>query len=110
MLKHRYSRLAEHAHRNADAVLERWRNDPATQEQLRQSVVAVLTDIFVNGEEVPAVVSAPARCTIICHCIVPSTCCGAAVAVLDVLEAKHSLFHTAVVQLLNGSRRPVVDD
>lgn len=40
-----------------DTLLEKWRNEPATQEQLRQNVMAVLTDIFDRGEEVPIVVS-----------------------------------------------------
>lgn len=36
---------------------EKWRMEPSTQEQLRQNVLAVLTDIFERGEEVPVVVS-----------------------------------------------------
>lgn len=40
-----------------DALREKWRIEPSTQEQLRQNVLAVLTDIFERGEEVPVVVS-----------------------------------------------------
>jgi hypothetical protein len=43
-----------------DTILEKWRNEPATQEQLHKNVMAVLTDIFEKGEEVPLVVSAVA--------------------------------------------------
>lgn len=40
-----------------EILLEKWRTDTGTQEQLRQNVLAVLTDIFERGEEVPVVVS-----------------------------------------------------
>lgn len=48
---------------SSDAILEKWRNEPTTQEQLRQNVLAVLTDIFDRGEEVPVVVRA---CVLAC--------------------------------------------
>jgi hypothetical protein len=41
----------------ANVLLERWRTDMGTQEQLRQNVLAALTGIFERGEEVPVVVS-----------------------------------------------------
>jgi hypothetical protein len=40
-----------------EVLREKWRTDAGTQEQLRQNVLAVLTDIFERGEEVPVVVS-----------------------------------------------------
>lgn len=42
---------------HSDAILDKWRNEPSTQDQLRQHVLSVLTHIFDKGEEVPVVVS-----------------------------------------------------
>lgn len=42
---------------HSDAILGKWRNEPSTQDQLRQHVLSVLTHIFDKGEEVPVVVS-----------------------------------------------------
>lgn len=41
-----------------DTFLEKWRTEKGTQDHLTGAVLAVLTDIFERGEEVPVVVSA----------------------------------------------------
>lgn len=59
MLESRERRLpSDHLHhRSSETLLEKWRNEVGSQEQLRQNVQSVLADIFDKGEEVPVVVS-----------------------------------------------------